>query len=141
MRDFGLYLVLLAGLLSHRALANGLPDLRQVVFKPFYVGMLGQYGTQSFFYASKKVVPDAVKTYWAMVHVLSSRYGCFLRKRIRSKRYTSFLCRDGRIVVFELLPMRKYVFFTGRQFDQFGQELLVRKGQVLARYPVSGKEN
>jgi hypothetical protein len=111
-------------------------NLNNLKLRPFYKGYYGKVGTSTLFIATRKAVPDGARLYWAIVQVLSQKYGCMMYKKINKFPYTSFLCRDGRIVVFHSRYSGEYVVFSGRQFDRKGREIVVKNRRVVARYPI-----
>ena len=111
-------------------------DFKKMPMEPFYHGYYGKDGGATYFVSTKKSIPDDTRLYWAIVHVLSKKYGCLLLKKKRRDHYTSFLCRDGRIVVFKHRWHQRYVVFSGRQFDRKGRELVVRGKRVVRRIPL-----
>ncbi len=111
-------------------------DFSKIIMKPFYKGLYGKVGTATYFISNRSLIPDNDRLYWAIVHVLSKKYGCFLKKKLRKGAYTSFLCRDDRIIVFKHLWKGRYVIFSGRQFDRKGRELALSDRRIIGRYPL-----
>lgn len=119
----------------HEALKFDL-DLSHISLKPFYKGFYGKVGASTLFVASKKEVPDEARVYWAIVQVLSKKYGCFIRRKAKKGPYRSFLCKDKRIIVFHNRSTKNHILFSGRQFDQKGREIVVNNHKVVGRYPI-----
>lgn len=99
--------------------------------KDYMGGYLGVLGTQKMFYASTNVVPDYDKLYWVVVKVLSRNYSCFMRKRYSVDDKMYFQCRDGRIVGFKQKITKHWAIFTSRQYDQYGQEIMVKNRKII----------
>ena len=133
---FAVYVLASGALATPRGVLSGRVDFKNIPLEPFYKGLYGKVGTSTFFVASKKTLPDKTKQYWAIVQVLSKKYGCLIKRKKSHKAYTAFLCQDKRIVVFHSRNKEGHVVISGRQFDKDGRELVVKNRKIIARYPV-----
>lgn len=123
-----------------QALSMGI-DFKSLKLEPFYSGYYGKFGTVSLFVAPKENIPNYTKLYWAMVNVLSKKYGCFMTKKIKKKKFVAFRCKDRRIVVFRIKNKKKTILFSGRQFDHSGNEIVVKNRKIIARYPFYSRKD
>jgi len=104
--------------------------------KPQYYqnGIYGKRGHMVLFATRKKNLIHPYQFYWAMVKVLSKKYGCFMKEKVVKKNHTTFRCRDGRSVLFTSYEGTKWRLFSGRQFNRNGEEIIMsRKNNLMAK--------
>lgn len=109
--------------------------IRRAIRNPVLLdrGVYGKVGTATYFATTTDKIPTFDRLYWAMVKVLSEKYGCFMKTKSTQGSAVRFGCRDGRSVVMWRAKNDRYMQFYGRQYDRNGQELIVEKHQVIAR--------
>jgi hypothetical protein len=105
-------------------------DLKDL--KPLDLGVIGKVGPAIVFLGSKETIPDSTRLYWAMVRVLSERYGCFMTEKRDTGHIISFTCRDKRRVVFNHGSNDELIYFSARQYNRQGEELHVKNHIILA---------
>ena len=109
--------------------------IRQAIRNPVLLdrGVYGKVGTDTYFATTTDRIPNFDRLYWAMVKVLSEKYGCFMKNKSTSGNSIRFGCRDGRHVVMWRARNDRYMQFYGRQFDRDFRELHVEKHKIIAR--------
>ena len=137
-----LYSIVAMGLFSTAAYGKSLPEdmfgltpqeMNSMALKPFYKGLYGKIGSSTIFISKEAILPTKAEQYWAVVHVLSKKYGCFIRSKKKKKALTAFRCADGRVIVFHKRQVKSNIIFSARQFDLQGREMIVANGQVIRK--------
>lgn len=88
------------------------------------LGVYGKLGSSSIFVAERALIPTYDRLYWAMVRILSEKYGCFIRRKIDLGDMVSFKCRDRRTVTMARKISGKFSVIHVRQFDQDGRVIV-----------------
>ena len=101
--------------------------------KTYPHGVYGKYDDRTIFISRVEVLPTWTRLYWAMVNVLSDKYGCFMTQKWQVGNATAFRCRDSRTVVFNKFRKGDIVYFYGRQYDESGQPMYVDEHKIVNR--------
>ncbi len=88
-------------------------------------GVYGKRGGTGIFIAHEDDVANDDRLYWTMVKVLSEKYGCFMKARQKTEASYTFRCRDGRAVHFKHGQSGSTQFFTVKQFDNRGRQIIL----------------
>jgi hypothetical protein len=88
-------------------------------------GVYGKRGGTVIFLAHQDDVRSEDQLYWTMVKVLSGKFGCFMKARTKTDRSYSFRCRDGRRVDIRHGQAGMTQYFSVRQFDDYGRQILI----------------
>lgn len=102
-------------------LGGELRDLGVGKLEPLDLGFYGKLGPNSIFVADRSVIPTYDRLYWAMVRILSEKYGCFIRRKIDRGPSVSFQCRDRRTVTMARKISGRFSLLHVRQYDRFGR--------------------
>jgi len=102
-------------------LGGELRDLGVGRLEPLDLGFYGKLGSNSIFVADRSVIPTYDRLYWAMVRILSEKYGCFIRRKIDRGPSVSFQCRDRRTVTMARKISGRFSMLHVRQYDRFGR--------------------
>jgi hypothetical protein len=103
--------------------------------QPFAGGALGKVGDTNVFVAEKRVIPNYDMLHRVIMSLLSSRYGCLMRQRIKRGDLQELYCRDGRKVQISRREGPEWIQFTADQFDATGAKLIVRGHAIARRIP------
>ena len=106
------------------------------------VGFYGKLGASSIFVADRSDIPNYDRLYWAMVRILSEKYGCFIRQKVDRGRLVSFKCRNERTVTMARKISGKFAMLHVRQFDRMGApiEPRIRPMSRSSRFQASAKQ-
>lgn len=97
------------------------------------LGFYGKLGSNSIFVADRSAIPDYDRLYWAMVRILSEKYGCFIRRKIDRGTSVSFQCRDRRTVTMARKISGRFSMLHVRQYDRSGRIIESRnKGATIS---------
>lgn len=88
------------------------------------LGVYGKLGSTSIFVADRSLIPTYDRLYWAMVRILSEKYGCFIRRKIDFGDVVSFKCRDHRTVTMVRKISGKFSLIHVRQHDRDGRAVV-----------------
>lgn len=99
----------------------------------FKGGIYGKKLETTIFMSTVDEIAGWTELYWAMVQVLSEKYGCFMNKKLKRGNIVAFKCSDGRTVAFQSFRKDNLVYFRGRQYDEWGRLLHVEKHRVIKR--------
>lgn len=88
------------------------------------LGVYGKLGSTSIFVAERALIPTYDRLYWAMVRILSEKYGCFIRRKIDFGDVVSFKCRDHRTVTMARKISGNFSLIHVRQFDRHGRVIV-----------------
>ncbi len=121
-----------------KRLSDPVRDLLRVLSKGssyrYYGGVYGKRGNMVIYAINKRNLQHRYHFYWKMVRVLSEKYGCFMKSKMVQGNRTDFKCRDGRKVSFKTLEGKRWRMFSGRQYDSFGNEIIIHKrGKLVAK--------
>jgi hypothetical protein len=97
----------------------------------FDLGVLGMVGTSRLFVTTSDKIKNYERLYWTMVQVLSRKYGCFIRTKLRTGDETKVTCKDKRTIVFWRSQGAGWIQFFSRQFDKEGYEIMVKKRRIV----------
>ena len=100
----------------------------------FEDGVYGKLGTAVVFITSTDIIADEDRLYWAMVKVLSKKYGCFIKRKIKDGNTQTFYCRDGRHIVMRNNIGDKLVYFYSKQYYSSGREVIVDRNKTRKGY-------
>lgn len=96
-------------------------------------GVYGKVGSATYYVSTLRQIPDWDRLYWVMIKVLSEKYGCFATGKDQIGHTQTFQCRDGRRIVFWRYKGNDWIQFHARQYDEWGNELIVDDGRLIER--------
>lgn len=93
--------------------------------KYYDLGVFGKLKESTVFISTVNSLPNWTRTYWAIVRILSDKYGCYMQKKLHLGTNIAFKCKDGRIVAFQYGRKGRFRFIKGSQFDKNGNSLYI----------------
>ncbi len=99
--------------------------------KPYYHGMYGKIDSSTVYMMPYKNHESWQSLYIAMIKILSEKYGCFVKKRMKGDGVEKFICRDQRRIVFWKQQENNWIRFHGKQYDKRGQEIIMPTRSAL----------
>jgi hypothetical protein len=94
-------------------------------------GVYGTVGPVKFYVTTTEAIPDEDRLYPVMIALLSEKYGCFIKGRVKSATSTLMRCRDNRQIVFWRGRGPGWVQFYARQYDADGYEIVVKNRRIV----------